>query len=129
MPDKHALDAVTVFTFIAAMIFSNEVAAVVGPYIVIIIAATVGASFRLAMSPTTRRSTAFIFFARQVFIAILLTGISAMWLSEHRPDLTPRITVAPIAMLIGYMHWPAVLGKVARMAIGALDLLRKGGKP
>lgn len=128
MPDKNVTDIVTLFTFLAALIFSNEVATVVGPYVVIIIAAAVGASFRLASRPTTGRADAFRFFLQQVGVAILFTAIAAAIVNEYRPDLSPRLTVAPIALLIGYLHWPTVLAKVSRFFIGSLDLLRgKGG--
>lgn len=131
MNDKHVTDIVTLFTIIAAALFSNEVAAVVGPYVVIIIAASVGASFRLSMRETMKRLSAVWFFFRQVGLAVIFTGVVAAIVNAYRPDLAPRVTIAPIALVIGYLHWPAVMEKLARWAMGSIDLLRggKGGSP
>lgn len=128
MPEKTITDIVGLFVFLAALIFSREVAGVVGPYLVIMIASSIGASFALARREKTARTSAVWFFFRQVGLAVLLTGTCAALVNTYRPDLLPRVTIAPIALLIGFADWPWVLGKVQRFAVGSLDLLRgKGG--
>ena len=128
MPEKTITDIVGLFVFLAALIFSREVAGVVGPYLVIMIASSIGASFALARREKTARTSAVWFFFRQVGLAVLLTGTCAALVNTYRPDLLPRVTIAPIALLIGFADWPWVLGKVQRFVIGSLDLLRgKGG--
>lgn len=128
MTEKQITDIVGLFVFLAALIFSNKVASVVGPYAVIIIASAVGASFALARRQRTSRGGAVWFFARQVGLALLLTVSFAAALNAYRPDLVPRVTVAPISLLIGFTDWPWALNKVVRFLIGSLDLIRgKGG--
>lgn len=130
MQQPSVTDIVGLFVFLAALIFSDEVAAVVAPYVVIIIASAVGASFALARRSTSLRTPAFWFFARQVGLAVLLTAATAAIVNAYRPDLSPRVTIAPISLLIGYMDWPWALQKIVRFLAGSLDLLRgKGGTP
>ena len=128
MNQPPVVDIVGLFVFIAAMIFSNEVAAVVGPYMVIVVAATLGASFKVARREKTTRTSAVLFFLRVVGMAVILTVALALVLNSYRPDLSPRVTVAPIALLIGFIDWPWALSKIVRGMFAALDLARgKGG--
>lgn len=129
MNQPPVVDIVGLFVFIAAILFSHEVAAVVGPYLVIVIAATIGASFAVARREKSTRASALFFFARVVGLAVLLTVGSAVVVNAYRPDLSPRVLVAPIALLIGFIgdSWPVLLGKVVKVMYGALDLFRKGG--
>lgn len=128
MNQQSIVDVVGLFVFIAAMIFSNEVAAVVGPYMVIVVAATLGASFKVARREKTTRASAVLFFLRVVGMAVILTVALALVLNSYRPDLSPRVTVAPIALLIGFIDWPWALTKIVRGMFAALDLARgKGG--
>lgn len=132
MNPPPVLDIVGLFVFIAAILFSHEVAAVVGPYMVIVIAATIGGSFALARRDKTTRTAAVWFFGRVVGLAVLLTVGLAAAANAYRPDLSPRVLVAPIALLVGFIgdDWPKLLGKVVRVIYGALDLVRgKGGNP
>lgn len=127
--NQPVVDIVGLFVFIAAILFSNDVAAVVGPYLVITIAATIGASFAVARRERSTRISALFFFARVVGLAILLTVGFAAVASAYRPDLSPRVLVAPISLLIGFVgdDWPKLLGRVMKVVYGALDLFRKGG--
>lgn len=128
MNDKPISDIIGLVVVLSALLFSDEVAAAVGPYVVIIVASTIGASFALARREKSARAKAVWFFFRQVGLALLLTVSAAAILQAQRPELLPRVTVAPIALVIGFMDWPWALTKIARMAIGGLDLLRgKGG--
>ncbi|OUL98536.1 hypothetical protein [Variovorax sp. JS1663] len=130
MNQPPVVDIVGLFVFIAAILFSHEVAAVVGPYMVIVIASTIGASFALARRDRTTRTAAIWFFTRVVGLAVLLTVGFAAIASAYRPDLSPRVTVAPIALMVGFIgdDWPKLLSKCMRVIYGALDLVRgKGG--
>jgi len=130
MNQPPVVDIVGLFVFIAAAMFSHEVAAIVGPYMVIIIASTSGASFALARRDKTTRTAAVWYFTRVVGLAVLLTVGFAAVANAYRPDLTPRVLVAPIALLIGFVgdDWPKLLGKVVRAIFSAIDLVRgKGG--
>jgi hypothetical protein len=132
MNQPPVVDIVGLFVFIAAILFSSEVAAVVGPYLVIVIAATIGASFAVARRERSTRASALFFFVRVVGLAVLLTVGFAAVASAYRPDLSPRVLVAPIALLIGFIgdEWGSVLGKAVRILYSAMDLFRgKGGTP
>ena len=129
MTQQPIADFVALCTFIAALIFSTEVAAVVGPYMVIVIAATLGASFKVARREKSTRTSAVLFFLRVVGMAVVFTSGLAAGLNVYRPDLSPRVTVAPIALLIGFVDWPWALGKVVGWVFTALDRVvgSKGG--
>lgn len=131
MTQQPIADIVGLAVFIAALIFSSDVAAVVGPYMVIVVAATLGASFKVARREKSTRTSAVLFFLRVVGMAVLLTAALAAVLNSYRPDLSPRVTVAPIALLIGFIDWPWALSKIVRAIFAAIDLGRggKGGAP
>ncbi|MDQ0040809.1 hypothetical protein [Variovorax boronicumulans] len=127
MSQQPIADIVGVAVFIAALLFSNEVAAVVGPYMVIVVAATLGASFKVARRDKTTRTSAILFFLRVVGMAVLFTSVLAAGLNAYRPELSPRLTVAPIALLIGFVDWPWALAKVVSVGFAALERV-VGGK-
>lgn len=132
MTSQSTTDIVGLFVFIAALIFSNEVAAMVGPYMVIAVAATVGASFSVARRDKSTRLSAVWFFVKVVCLALLFTGGLAALAINYYPTLNDRALLAPIALLVGFVGdgWPAVLSKIVRFFIGMLDLARgKGGAP
>ncbi|MGF6347898.1 hypothetical protein [Variovorax sp. W2I14] len=127
MSQQPIADIVGVAVFIAALLFSSEVAAVVGPYMVIVVAATLGASFKVARREKTTRTSAVLFFLRVVGMAVLFTSAAAAALNAYRPELSPRVTVAPIALLIGFVDWPWALGKLVSWGASALERM-VGGK-
>lgn len=130
MSSQTTTDIVGLFVFIAAFLFSNEVANVVGPYMVIAVAATVGASFSVARRDKDTRLGAVWFFAKLVILAVLVTVGLAALATAHYPALQERSLLAPIALLVGFVGegWPALLGKVMKFLGGLLDLARgKGG--
>ena len=129
MAQQPVADVVGLFTLIAAFAFSNEVAAVVGPYMVIVIASAIGASFALARRKRTTRGAALFFFVRVVGLAVVLTVGAATMASTYRPDLQERLLLAPIALVVGFIGdgWPAVLRKLISLFWVAVDASR-GGK-
>ena len=127
MSQQPIADIFGVAVLIAALLFSSEVAAVVGPYMVIVVAATLGASFKVARREKTTRTSAVLFFLRVVGMAVLFTSGLAAALNAYRPELSPRVTVAPIALLIGFVDWPWALGKVVELGFAALQRIF-GGK-
>lgn len=126
MNQTPVVDIVGLLVLISSMMFSSEVAAVVGPYLVIVIASAVGASFAVARREKTTRTGAVLFFTRVVGLAVLLTvGVAAV-VNIYRPDLSPRVVIAPIALIIGFIgdDWGDLLSKVTRVIYGAIDLFR-----
>ena len=123
-------DVIGLFVFLATLLFSQEVAAVVGPYMVIVIAASIGGSFALARrEPEESRLHAVWFFFRVVGLAVLMTAGIAYAVSVWHPEFSPRLTVAPIALVLGYIEWPTLLAKIVRGVFAAIDLTRDKGNP
>lgn len=131
MNQQPLADIVALAVIIAAAVFSRAVAEVVGPYLVIVVASAIGASFALARREKSTRGRALWFFTRVVGLAVLLTVGAAAAVSAVRPDLAPRTLLAPIALLIGFIGdgWPRLLARAVQMLYGLLDLARgQGGK-
>jgi hypothetical protein len=126
-------DIVGLCILLASLLFSAEVAAVVGPYMVIILGSAIGASFALTRRERSPRLSAFWFFFRIAGMAVLLTAFLAAIVHSLRPDLNERVLLAPIAILIGLIGdgWPAVARKLMSMFWSVLDAMRggKGGTP
>jgi predicted membrane channel-forming protein YqfA (hemolysin III family) len=128
MNQPSIVDVVGLFVLIAATVFSNEAAAIVGPYLVIVVAAAIGASFKLSRKEKMTRTDAVFFFLRVVILAVLLTAGAAKIANSYRPDIPIRVLIAPIALMIGYVDWPHLLSKIVGMVYGGVDLLRGGTK-
>lgn len=126
MTETSLTDAVGLSVLIAAAAFSPEVAAVVGPYVLIAAASVIGASFSLARRSPSSRWSAFAYFARVVGLATFLTvGLSA-WLAAHYPLLSERALLAPVALLIGFVDWPDLLRTVVNGMFRLIDNFRAG---
>lgn len=128
MNQPSIVDVVGLFVLIAATVFSNDAAVIVGPYLVIVVAAAIGASFKLSRKEKMTRTDAVFFFMRVVGLAVLLTAGAAHIANSYRPDIPIRVLIAPIALIIGYVDWPHLLTKIVGMVYGGIDLLRGGTK-
>ena len=124
---------VAVCVYLASRLFGHEVAALVGPYVVILLASTIGASFSLARRDPTTRTAAALFFLRINGLALLVTvGIASIANSYHETWAVSAL-LAPIAFIVGFIgdNWPKVLGWAGRQAERFIDILikLKGGQP
>lgn len=120
-------DIVGLCVFIATLLFSAEVAEVVGPYLVIITASAIGASFSLKRREKSTRTSAILFFLRVCGLAALLTvGVSAM-VAGYYPSLTERVLLAPVAFIVGLVgdDWPAIGWWVVAKVSTFIDVLIK----
>lgn len=128
MPGQPTSDFIAVMTFIASLIFSGEVAAIVGPYVTILAAASIGASFALAKREVGTRADGRMFFIRTVGLALMFTVILSQAVHAHYPLLNERVSLIPIAMLLGFGgdEMPKLLARVWRKIIGVIDFIRKG---
>lgn len=129
MTQTSVTDAFGLSVLIAAMAFSPEVAAVVGPYILIAAASVIGASFSLARRPPSSRWSAFGYFARVVGLATLLTVALSALLASHYASLSERALLAPVALLIGFIghDWPKLLRSVVGGIFKTIDNFRASG--
>lgn len=123
-------DAVGFGIFLASLVYAPNVAAVVGPYIVIVLASVVGASFALKRREKSTRLSALVYFLRVAGLAVLITVSLASIGSSYYDGLTERVLITPVALLVGAIgdDWPGVLEKVKQVFIGMLDLARGKGK-
>lgn len=95
-------DIIGTAVLILSVFFRGEIANAVAPYIVIIVAASIGASFALARKEKSTRLADFGYYIRVCGLAIILTVCVAVVISSYYPGTTPRILIAPVAFAIGF---------------------------
>lgn len=125
MHQPTILDAVGIFVLISAAMFSPDVAAVVGPYLVIIAASAIGASFALIRRDVGTRVGAAFYFLRVCGLATLLTvGLSSL-LAMISPTLTERMLIAPVALGLGLIgdNYPEAARWVVKKVSSFIDVL------
>ena len=127
MNQPPQIDPISVTVAIASVLFAQEVAHVVGPYLVIVFASTIGASFALVARPRTTRARAVAFFFRVNGLSVLLTYSIAAIVNTRYPMDDLRAWFAPIAFTIGFVgdRWPAVMMWAGRKISRAIDILIK----
>lgn len=112
MSPSSQLDPVSVLIALAALVFSPNVAAVVGPYAVIWIGATLGAYWALGVREPCTRAKALRFFLAINAMAMLLTVPLAVAARPYLPAaLDEQWIFGPMALGIGLVgdRWPKVL--------------------
>lgn len=132
MNQTPQLDPVSVSVLIAAILFAPEVAHVVGPYVVIVAGAILGASFALARRHQTTRLGAMRFFLQVSLMSVLLTTSCAAIANTFYPMPDERSWFAPVAIGLGFIgdRWPAVFqwtGRKISQLVDALIKLKSGG--
>lgn len=96
-------DIVGLFIFALSLFFSRDVANMVAPYVVILVASAVGASFALARKEKTTRFGGIWYFMRVCGLAILVTVGIATFIASYHQSLTSRLMIAPVAFMIGFI--------------------------
>lgn len=112
---------------LASLVFGPEAAVYLGPYVVILLASTVGASFALARRDAGSRAGAIWFFLRTNGLSILLTVAIATAISGYHPALSERVLIAPIAFILGFVgdDWPPLFRWAAGKVNALVDILIK----
>jgi hypothetical protein len=112
---EPSLDPVAVLVLLSALLFSPRVAAVVGPYLVIVMGASLGAFWRLRQRNRDERrdsrASALTFFVAVNVGALLFTASAALIAQRYVPLISDEsILFAPIAFGIGIIgeRWPAI---------------------
>ena len=131
--NKVDLTIVGVVTALASKFYGPDIAAVVGPYIVILIAAMGGAAVALMQASGRTRGRAFTFFFLATLLAVWLTVPLSM-LAANYAGLQDQWLFAPMSFGLGYIgdKWPAALSWIFSKANVLMDIaieLRKGKKP
>lgn len=125
------LDPVSAAVTIAALAVSPQVAALIGPYAVILLAATTGAAWSLGRAEQmTRRGAVWYFLKLNATAALLVVGLATLvtkaWPAFDGVDWM----LAPISLLVGGVgdDWPAV-GRWVIGRFGRLVERNTGGTP
>lgn len=123
-------DAVGFGVFLAGLVYAPNVAEVVGPYVVIVSASIIGASFALKRREKTARLAALWYFLRVAGLAVLITVSLAGIGSTYYSSLTERVLITPVALVIGAIgdDWPKLLRAVVRFIFRTGDLARGNAK-
>lgn len=126
------LTPVHVFTVIASSVFGVQMAAVIGPYIVIAIGAMGGAAVMIMQREGDGNVRAFVYFIAASMIAVLLTVSVSMIAASFWDAINATWLFAPVSFVLGYMgdKWGALLpwaGKKVNSLIDMLIAAREGG--
>ena len=109
------LDPTHVAITVASAVLAPALAEVVGPYVIIFIASTIGASWALGRQATTTRLKALLFFLRINSTAAVVTSSIASALAKQLGYASGTgeglWLIAPIALMIGGVgdDWPALI--------------------
>ena len=109
------LDPTHVAVTIASAVLAPALADVVGPYVIIFIASTIGASWALGRQATMTPLKALLFFLRINFTAAIVTSSIASVLAKQLGYASGTgeglWLIAPIALMIGGVgdDWPALI--------------------
>lgn len=129
-PDGQIPDVLAVVTALAMLMFSADVAHMVGPYLTIIMASAIGASWTVKRRDITTRASAMWFFVRVCGAAVLLTGFVSALISGMHADLNERSLMVPVAFGLGAIgsDWKLVGAAIGRKLLDMIELLfRRGG--
>ena len=114
------LDPTHVAITVASAVLAPALAEVVGPYVIIFIASTIGASWALGRQATMSRLKALLFFLRINFTAAIVTSSIASALAKQLGYASGTgeglWLIAPIALVIGGVgdDWPALIHWVVK---------------
>lgn len=119
------VDAIGLAVLISAAMFSPDVAAVVGPYLVIIASSAIGASFALIRRDVGTRVGAAFYFLRVCGLATLITVVLSSGVALLHPSLTERMLIAPVALGLGLIgdDYPIVGRKIGGWIGSFIDAL------
>lgn len=120
-PTQSSLDPVSVSVVLALTLFSPEIAAVVGPYAVILIAATCGAGWSLGRRDPMTRVQAARYFLKVVTTAALITVGAAKVLGSYIGANLEQWLLAPVALVLAAIgeDWQAI-GRWSIQLLGKL---------
>ena len=114
------LDPTHVAITLASAMLAPALAEIVGPYVIIFIASTIGASWALGRQATMSRLKALLFFLRINFTAAIVTASIASALAKQLGYASGTEEglwlIAPIALVIGGVgdDWPALIHWVVK---------------
>ena len=99
---KANLDPIEVARLLAGVFLSQQVAAVVGPYAVIILAGVAGAAFKMSNRKSQGFANSLIFFFACVMWSMLVTVPLATFLASTRENWSAQWFFVPCAAFLAY---------------------------
>ncbi len=123
----NQLDPINVSVAVASLAFGPVLAAVIGPYSVIIIASSVGAAWSLGRRESLSKIGAGFYFLRLILTAMLITVSIASVIGDWLNHDDSSWMLAPIALLVGGVgdDWPKLVSWGFKWAVGLFE--RRGG--
>lgn len=101
MTEQNSTDVLQLFTVFAASLFDTSIAAIIGPYLLIVFAAVTGACWSLGRRESKGGWNAFFYFIRILFTAVLLTSVIAQLVIKYVDITDVNLLIAPVALVIG----------------------------
>ena len=125
---SNHLDPINVSIALASILFGPTLASIVGPYAVILMAATLGAAWALGRRPPDAKIGATLYFLRLNVTAVLVTVSLANLTSQWAGMEDGSWLLAPIALFVGSVgdDWPKV-SKWLMLRLARLIERRTGG--
>ena len=127
------IDPITAAVAIASILFGPTMSAIIGPYAVIIVSSTVGASWALGRRASVPKFGAAWFFLRINMTACLLTVLLARFIGQYIGAEEHSWLLAPTAMFIGGVgdDWPHIakwlILRIGRVFDRRMGLDKDGG--
>lgn len=118
MHQPNPVDFATLLVALGALIFGEPLAALIGPYAVIVLGSLAGAALNLTRREAfATRLQALSYVTTLVVFALLMTVPMSLWLESHIA-VKASWTLGPVAILVaGIGHeWPEVLRWAAQKA-------------
>ena len=124
-PSSLDLTPVTVFTVIASSVFGVQMAAVIGPYIVIGIGAMGGAAVAIMQREGSGNVRAFVYFVAMTALSVLLTVPLSMLLVSFLTPVQDQWLFAPVSFVLGFAgdKWNVILSWAASKFNAMVDML------
>jgi hypothetical protein len=128
-PNSQPLDIVTVAVALAALMFGRDVAAVVGPYSVIVLGAVLGGAWSASRRPPTSKLGTLLYMMAVVTLSLLITVPMAEIAAVYTRTTDPRVLFGPVSALISGVgdKWPVLISQA--WEIGRNVVARKYGGP
>lgn len=110
MPSNYQPDLLVLLTALLAAAFSPQLAAVLAPYVVIILGALLGTAWGLKRRAPAGSGHAWAFVALMLATAFIFTMPAALWLQRYTGGVSYQWLLGPIAAIIGAVgeDWPHV---------------------
>lgn len=131
MEPKVSLDPVEVAKVLAGIMLSPKLAAVIGPYSLILLVAMAGAASALANRPPTSRRGSFIFFAWTTVLSLCFTVPAATLVATYNENWDAQWFFVPMAFSLSYIgdKWKDIFAEGVSMLRAVLRQWANRGSP